>query len=285
MSLSPTDFDYVRTLVKERSAIVLEPSKTYLVDSRLTPIVRKQNLKSLGELVSRLRTERFGELHRTVIEAMTTNETSFFRDVHPFEAFKKQIMPQLMKSRSAERALTVWCGACSSGQEPYSIAMLLRDSFPELASWRLQILATDLSTDILDRAKRGVFSQLEVNRGLPAGHLVRHFSRQGLEWQVSDPVRNMITFRELNLIEAWPNMPRADVVFLRNVLIYFDVPTKKSILAKIRQVMRPDGYLFLGGAETTMNLDEAFERLQFEKTGCYRIRDGTERRGAGHAAA
>ena len=284
MSLSATDFDYVRNLVKERSAIVLEPSKTYLVDSRLTPLVRKQNLASLGELVARLRSERFGELHRSVIEAMTTNETSFFRDVHPFEAFKKKILPELIAKRSAERALTIWCGACSSGQEPYSIAMLLRDSFPELAAWRVQIVATDLSTEILDRAKRGAFTQLEVNRGLPAPMLVRYFTRNGLEWQVSDQVRNMITFRELNLIEAWPSMPRADVVFLRNVLIYFDIPTKKTILAKIRQVMRPDGDLFLGGAETTMNLDDAFERVQLDKTGCYRIRDAAERR-PGHATA
>ena len=284
MSLSATDFDYVRNLVKERSAIVLEPSKTYLVDSRLTPLVRKQNLASLGELVARLRSERFGELHRSVIEAMTTNETSFFRDVHPFEAFKKKILPELIAKRSAERALTIWCGACSSGQEPYSIAMLLRDSFPELAAWRVQIVATDLSTEILDRAKRGAFTQLEVNRGLPAPMLVRYFTRNGLEWQVSDQVRNMITFRELNLIEAWPSMPRADVVFLRNVLIYFDIPTKKTILAKIRQVMRPDGYLFLGGAETTMNRDEAFERDQLDKPGAYRIRDAAERR-PGHATA
>jgi chemotaxis protein methyltransferase CheR len=280
MSLSATDFDYVRTLVKDRSAIILEPSKTYLVDSRLSPIVRKLNMNSIGELVTRMRQERFGELHRSVIEAMTTNETSFFRDVHPFEAMKTKIVPELMAKRAAERSLTIWCGACSSGQEPYSIAMLLRENFPELAGWRLQILATDLSTEILDRAKRGVFSQLEVNRGLPAALLVRHFTRQGLEWQVSDTVRNMITFRELNLIESWPSMPRVDVVFLRNVLIYFDIPTKKSILAKIRQVMRPDAYLFLGGAETTMNLDDVFERVQLEKTGCYRMREAAERRPA-----
>ncbi|MBM4246977.1 MAG: protein-glutamate O-methyltransferase CheR [Deltaproteobacteria bacterium] len=284
MSLSATDFEYVRNLVKERSAIILEPSKTYLVDSRLTPIVRKQNLGSLGDLVARLRNERFGELHRSVIEAMTTNETSFFRDVHPFEVFKKKILPDLIAKRSGERALTVWCGACSSGQEPYSIAMLMRESFPELAAWRTQIIATDLSTEILDRAKRGTFSQLEVNRGLPAPMLVRYFTRNGPEWQVCDQVRKMITFRELNLIDAWPSMPRADVVFLRNVLIYFDIPTKKSILAKVRQVMRPEGYLFLGGAETTMNLDDAFERMQFDKTGCYRIRDAAERR-PGHATA
>ena len=284
MSLSTTDFDFVRNLVKERSAIVLEESKTYLVDSRLTPIVRKLNLSSLTDLVARLRAERFGELHRSVIEAMTTNETSFFRDVHPFEAFKKKILPELIAKRSTERALTIWCAACSSGQEPYSLAMLMRENFAELGTWRTQIVATDLSTEILDRAKRGVFSQLEVNRGLPAPMLVRYFSRQGLEWQVNDTIRNMITFRELNLIEAWPNMPRADVVFLRNVLIYFDIPTKKSILAKVRQVMRPDGYLFLGGAETTMNLDETFERVQLDKTGCYRIRDAAERR-PGYATA
>ena len=258
MSLSTTDFDYVRNLVKERSAIILEPSKTYLVDSRLTPLVRKQNLSSLGELVAKLRSERFGELHRSVIEAMTTNETSFFRDVHPFEAFKKKILPEIMAKRSAERALTIWCGACSSGQEPYSLAMLIRESFPELTAWRLQIVATDLSTEILDRAKRGVFSQLEVNRGLPAPMLVRYFSRQGLEWQVNDNIRSMITFRELNLIEQWPNMPRADIVFLRNVLIYFEPQARRDLARRVASVVLPHGWLVVGAAENLLDAGPQF---------------------------
>jgi chemotaxis protein methyltransferase CheR len=280
VSNSDADFEFVRKLIYERSAIVLEPSKAYLVDARLTPIVRREGLASLGDLVARLRAESFGELHRTVVEAMTTNETTFFRDVHPFDALKRHVVPSVLSRKAQERTLNVWCAACSSGQEPYSIAMLLRESFPQLASWTIQIIATDLSNDILERAKRGVYSQLEVNRGLPAVLLVRHFKRQGVEWQVSDDLRAMVTFRPLNLIESWPLLPRMDVIFLRNVLIYFDVDTKKAILAKVRRVLHTEGYLFLGGAETTTNLDETFERVQFEKSGCYRLREKVEPRRA-----
>jgi len=272
VSICDADFEYIRTLVYERSAIVLEPSKTYLVESRLTPLSRRERVDSLADLVALLRQQRFGDLHRKVVEAMTTNETSFFRDVHPFNALKSHILPELLAKRRAERALQVWCAACSSGQEPYTIAMLLREHFPELASWTVRIVATDLSGEMLERAKSGKYNQLEVNRGMPAPLLVKYFERRGLDWYVNDALRSMITFRELNLIESWPVLPRMDVVFLRNVLIYFDVNTKKTILGKVRQVMRPDAYLFLGGAETTMNLDDSFERIQFEKSGGYRIR-------------
>lgn len=267
-----TDFDYIRTLVRERSAIVLEAGKLYLVESRLTPLVRREGMTSLTELVSRLRRERFGGLHRKVVEAMTTNETSFFRDLHPFEALKSTILPDLIAKRKAARTLHIWCAACSSGQEPYSIAMLLHDSFPELTGWTVRILATDLSSAVLERARRGAYSQMEVNRGLPATFLVKYFERGGMEWRVSEAVRRLVSFQEMNLVESWPALPPADVVFLRNVLIYFDVDTKKNVLARARRVMRPDGYLFLGGAETTLNLDESFERVQLDKSGCYRMR-------------
>jgi chemotaxis protein methyltransferase CheR len=266
------DYDYICRLVLERSAIVLDASKAYLAESRLAPLAEREGMRSLGELVARLRGERFGRLHRKVVEAMTTNETSFFRDVHPFEALRKAILPALVARRGAERRLSVWSAACSSGQEPYSIAMLLHDSFPELAGWRVEITASDLSTAMLARARRGLFSQLEVNRGLPAALLIKHFRKRGADWQIASKIRSMVEFHELNLAAAWPVLPRMDVILLRNVLIYFDLETKRRVLARAREVLRPDGYLLLGAAETTLNLDDSFEQLRLERSGCYRLR-------------
>ena len=266
------DYDYICRLVLERSAIVLDASKAYLAESRLGPLAEREGMRSLAELVARLRGERFGRLHRKVVEAMTTNETSFFRDVHPFAALRKAILPAIVACRGEERRLSVWSAACSSGQEPYSIAMLLQDSFPELAGWRVEIIASDLSTAMLARARRGLFSQLEVNRGLPATVLIKHFRKRGGDWQIASKIRSMVEFRELNLAAAWPVLPRMDVILLRNVLIYFDLETKRRVLARTREVLRPDGYLLLGAAETTLNLDDSFEQLRLERSGCYRLR-------------
>jgi chemotaxis protein methyltransferase CheR len=271
MTISNTDFTYIRDLIRQRAAIILEPGKEYLVESRLLPVARQEGLTSLAELIARLRTQPYNGLHHKVVEAMTTNETSFFRDVHPFEALKKVIVPELITKRATGRTLNLWCGAASSGQEPYTVALVLREHFPALAQWNVRFMATDLSHKMLVRAQAGKYSQLEVNRGLPAPLLVKHFTKHGLEWHVKDDLRKMIEFRQLNLIDAWPVMPAMDIVFLRNVLIYFNVDTKKMILGKIRQLLQPDGYLFLGGAETTMGLDDAFERVQIEKASCYRL--------------
>jgi chemotaxis protein methyltransferase CheR len=265
------DFDYIRRLVRERSSIVLESNKAYLAESRLIPLAKREGMRSLNELVARLRGEKFGGLHRKVVEAMTTNETSFFRDIHPFEALKKPILPELITRRASERKLNIWCAACSTGQEPYTIAMLLRESFPQLGGYSVRIVATDLSTEVLDRAREGVYSQIEVNRGLPAALLVKYFKKQGLHWKIADDLRRMVEFRELNLAESWALLGSMDIIFLRNVLIYFDVSTKQGILAKVRTSLRPDGYLFLGAAETTINLDDAFQRVQLDKSGCYRL--------------
>jgi len=206
------------------------------------------------------------------VEAMTTNETSFFRDFHPFEGLKKFVLPDLIARRAAERELTVWCAASSSGQEPYSLAMLIRENLPQLVSWRIRILATDLSSDVLARAREGRYSQLEVNRGLPASLLVKYFEKRGCDWYLRDDIRNMVDFQIVNLASAWPFLPPMDIVMLRNVLIYFGVETKKDILAKVRRVLRPDGYLFLGGSETTFSIDDSFERVQLERATCYRVR-------------
>jgi chemotaxis protein methyltransferase CheR len=243
------------------------------VESRLLPIVRSEGLASLSDLVARLRSPLANGLQQKVVEAMTTNETSFFRDLYPFDALKKTLMPELIAKREKERKLNFWCGASSSGQEPYTIAILLREHFPALANWSFRFLATDLSVEMVERACAGRYTQLEVNRGMPAPLLVKYFQRNGVEWQVKDEVRKMVEFRCMNLADSWMTMPEMDVVFLRNVLIYFDVPTKKAILGKIRRILRPDGYLFLGAAETTLNLDDGFERMQFDKAGCYRLRN------------
>jgi chemotaxis protein methyltransferase CheR len=272
VTIATCDFDFVREVVRRRSAIVLEPGKEYLVETRLGQLARQESYDSLEVLVAALRRAPGGDLERKVVDAMTTNETSFFRDLHPFEALRGTIVPELLASRSARHRLDLWCGACSSGQEPYSIAMVLREAFPQLASWDVRLLATDLSDEMLAKAREGRYSQLEVNRGLPAPYLVKYFDRVGTDWQVKPDLKRGIEFRPMNLIAPWPAMPAFDVVFLRNVLIYFDVDTKRMILNRIRRTMRPDGWLLLGGAETTMYLDDAYERVAVGRASCFRVR-------------
>ncbi|HEV7730896.1 MAG TPA: protein-glutamate O-methyltransferase CheR [Candidatus Binatia bacterium] len=273
MTIGAVEFDYIRKLVRERSAIVLEPGKEYLAESRLLPVARDEGCATLQDLVAKIRADRSGGLERKVIEAMTTNETTFFRDVHPFEALRKTVLPDVLAARAAQRQLNIWCGASSSGQEPYSIAMVLRERAADLAGWSVRLLASDISREMLDRTKEGRYSQLEVNRGLPATMLVKWFEKQGTSWQVKPELRAMLELHEMNLAGAWPAFPSLDIVFMRNVLIYFDVETKQAILGKVRRLLRPDGWLLLGGAETTLNLDDAFERVPVEKATCYRLRD------------
>jgi len=272
VALSPADFQFLSTLVRQRSAIVLEPEKSYLLEARLSPLARIEGFGSIETLVAALRQQTFNGLHRKVVEAMTTNETSFFRDLHPFEALRLVVLPEVIARRQLERRLTIWCAACSSGQEPYTVAMTLLEHFPQLAGWDLRILATDLSRDMVAKARAGRYGQMEVNRGLPANLLVKHFEKKGMEWVVLPEVQRLCEFREMNLIEPWGPLPQMDVVFLRNVLIYFDVETKRSILGNVRKVLPPWGYLFLGGAETTINLEDTFERVQFDRAGCYRLK-------------
>jgi chemotaxis protein methyltransferase CheR len=273
VSLSPTDLVFLRELIRERSAIVIDESKGYLLESRLAPVARRNGLGSLSELVARLRRERNGPLHDLVVDAMTTNETSFFRDIHPWTALEKVWLPELIQKRSAQRTLTFWNAACSSGQEPYSLAMLLRDRFPQIVdTWNVRIIATDLSAEMLGRSAAGRYTQLEVNRGLPAPLLIKHFKRDGQYWQINEQIREMVEFRAMNLVDQWPFIPQVDVLFMRNVLIYFDLPTKQQILTKLRGVLRPDGYLMLGTAETTLNVDERFERVVVDRATTYRPR-------------
>ncbi len=262
---------YIRDLVLTRSAIVLEPEKDYLIQARLDPVAKEAGYTSIEELAEYLRKTPSGALHQKVVEAMTTNETSFFRDVHPFDALKDHVLPDLLERRASAKSLTIWCGASSSGQEPYTMAMVLREHFPQLATWNLKFIATDISTQMLDKCRGGKYSQLEVNRGLPAQLLIKYFDKKGMSWHVKDDLINMIEYKQLNLAASWPSLPKMDLVFLRNVLIYFDVAMKKEILKKIRGVLEPDGYLFLGGAETTLNLDDQFQRVPLNGTSCYQL--------------
>ena len=270
-SMRDQDFDAIRRLLHEHSAILLDSDKQYLVESRLEPVLRQLNLNSIGDLIDQLRCQPGNGLHRQVVEAMVTTESSFFRDHHPFEALRKVVIPDLINRRRDERRLHIWCAASSHGQEPYSIALLLREHFPELAGWTVSLLASDLSREVLGRAREGRYNQIEVNRGLPAALLVKYFDQLGTDWQLQPAVRSMVNFEEINLSKPWPPLPRMDLVLIRNVMIYFDVDSKKTILGKLARLLRPDGYLILGGAETTINLDNSYCRVEPLKAGLYQL--------------
>ena len=264
MSLSPAGFDYVRQLIARESAHALGEGKSYLVEARLAPIAEREGLDSVADLVDRLPHAR-AALRDDVVQAMTTNETSFFRDIHPFDALRDVVLPAVLKATGGR--LSLWSAAASTGQEAYSLAMLVGEHFPRA---RVSILATDLSRDVLARAASGIFTQLEINRGLPATLLVRHFERHGAGWRANDALRRRVEFRQLNLARPWPAMARMDVVLLRNVLIYFDEQSKRAALAQAARVLAPGGVLFLGGAETTYGLDDSWERIQVGRTTFYR---------------
>jgi len=270
MSIASDDFDYIVSLVYDNSAIVLNRGKEYLVESRIMPLAEQHGFSSIADFVARLRSSPYAQMHQKVIESMTTNETSFFRDIHPFDAIRKDVLPGLIRARSGNKSIHIWSGACSSGQEPYSLAMLIREHFPQLNNWSISITASDISEDILTRARSGCYGPIEVNRGLPMPFLVKYFDKKGVEWQVKESIRSMVDFRQMNLVGKWPPMRRADIIMLRNVMIYFDPDTKRSILKQIRRLLQPDGYLFLGSAETTFNLDDAFERQMLGRAVTYR---------------
>ena len=270
MTLATKDLDYVRELVSDRSGNVISSSQGYLVEQKLNSVMLEVGMDSLEELVRELRGHGKAQLGDKVVEAMTINETSFFRDMHPFDALKTSIVPELIESRQATKRLSILCAACSSGQEPYSVAISLRENFPDLANWNIHITATDICDAMLKRTKEGIYTQFEVNRGLPARLLVKHFDRSGIKWSVKPELRKLIECKKLNLAKPWPPLPRFDIVFLRNVLIYFDRDKKLEILKRISDVLRPDGFLLLGGGETLINLNTSFSRHQAGETVCYR---------------
>jgi chemotaxis protein methyltransferase CheR len=272
--MTPQEFDIVCKLLQERSAIVLEKGKEYLVETRLAPLVRQMKLNSIGDLLAQLRVQPGNGLYRQIVEALVTTESSFFRDHHPFEALRNVVIPDLINRRRDERRLDIWSAASAAGQEPYSLALLFREHFPQLAGWKISLLASDLSRQVLERAREGRYNQIEVNRGLPAALLVKYFEQHGTDWQLTPDIRRMVDFQEINLAQHWPALPRMDLILIRNVMIYFDVDTKKTILSRLARLLRPDGYLLLGGAETTFNLSDSYRRVEALKSGFYQLVSG-----------
>ena len=265
--MTPLDYEYLRKLLKDRSGLMLSADKQYLVESRLAPVTRKHGLTSLGELVAKIKAGN-EDLTVDVVEAMTTNESFFFRDKIPFEHFRDAIMPHLMTARARERRIRIWCAAASTGQEPYSLAMMVKEMKDKLGGWRVEILGTDISVDVLEKAKAGVYSQFEVQRGLPIQMLVKYFTQAGDTWQIAPDIRAMVQYRQHNLLAEFAGFGRFDVVFCRNVLIYFDQETKSSVLNRIARQLDPDSYLVLGAAETVVGLSDAFKPIP-EKRGLY----------------
>jgi len=260
-AISPLAFDYIRHLVRAKSSIVLDDGKTYLVVSRLGPLAREFNFDSVAAFVTHLQATPDCELHAHAVEAIATTETSFFRDHHPFAALRDEVLPEMVRRRSASRTLSIWSAACSSGQEPHSIAMILRDRFADLEGWNLQLAASDISRRMIERAREGLYTQLEINRGLPAPYLVRFFEQNEDQWRLRNDVRGLFRFFRQNLVDPWSLVAPVDILILRNVLIYFDVDTRRRILRRVRGLLRPDGYLLMGSAETTLNVDDLFTRV------------------------
>ena len=268
--IQPENYRFLQDYIYRESGIVIDTDKHYLLEARLAPVARKQQVESLNDLCNLLRaTSTAGELRRQVVEAMTTHETLFFRDPAQYDALKSVILPPLLDQRKTTRQLSFWSAASSSGQEAYSLAMMLLEM--GLRDWRISITGTDLSEQILDRARQGRFMQIEVNRGLPVSHLVKYFTRQGLEWQLKDEVRNMVRFQRFDLRDSMRTLGPFDVVFCRNVLIYFDQETKKKILEGICGTLHGGGHLLLGGAETTLSLSTKFERVTVGQAVLYRV--------------
>jgi chemotaxis protein methyltransferase CheR len=266
--MTPLDYDYLRKCLKERSGLVLAADKQYLVESRLLPVARSAGFANLGDLVRALMLGNAGALMTAVVEAMMTHESFFFRDKIPFDHFRQVVMPALIDARKNMRTIRIWCAAASTGQEPYSLAMCLKDMDAKLAGWRIEILATDLGNDVLEKARQGVYSQFEVQRGLPIQLLVKHFTQVGELWQIAPDIRAMVKYQQLNLLSDFSRLGRFDLIFCRNVLIYFDTETKIGVLNRLARSVAGDGYLVLGAAETVVGLTDSFKVVP-DKRGLY----------------
>lgn len=271
--MNVNDFDIICRILKERSGLTLAKDKAYLLESRLLPVARKWKFANFEELVRAVRTKPEETLLRDVTEAMTTNESFFFRDIKPFDQFRDLVLPHMLKTRAQAKTLRIWSAACSSGQEPYSLAMILSDQAAKLQGWRIEIIATDLSTEILTRARDGMYSQFEVQRGLPIQYLVKYFQQNSDRWQINKQIRDMVQFRTFNLLQPMAPLGRFDVVFCRNVLIYFDQPTKTKVLDGIAGQMADDGFLYLGGAETVLGVTDRFQLIEGQR-GIYGMQSG-----------
>jgi len=268
--ITPENYAFLQQQIYRDSGIVIETGKQYLIEARLGPIARRQGLTSINDLCALLRAVGNEPLRREVVEAMTTNETQFFRDPAQYEALRTAVLPQLLAGRRAARALSCWSAAASSGQEAYSLAMLFKEM--GLAEAEVRILGTDLAEAVLERARAARYSQLEVNRGLPAAYLIKYFTRHGLEWQLKEEIRRMVRFERHDLRRRMNHLGPFDLVFCRNVLIYFDAETKRTILRQIREAMYGGGYLLLGAVETALDLEELFERRRIGQATLYQAR-------------
>jgi chemotaxis protein methyltransferase CheR len=266
--VTPPDYEYLRKVLKERSGLDLSADKQYLIESRLLPLSRKSGLAGISELVQKMRGGSTA-ITAQVVEAMTTNETFFFRDKVPFDHFRDSIMPEILRARAARRSVRIWCAAGSTGQEPYSLAMCLKEMSAALTGWRVEIIATDLSQEVLEKSKAGIYSQFEVQRGLPIQMLVKYFKQTGEFWQINPDIRAMVQHRQLNLLHDFSQLGVFDVIFCRNVLIYFDQETKINIFNRLAKTNEPDGFLVLGAAETVVGLTDAFKPFP-ERRGLYR---------------
>ena len=266
--MTPPDYEYLRKLLKDQSGLDLSADKQYLIESRLVPLSRKCGLSGIAELVQKMKSGS-ASIVAQVVEAMTTNETFFFRDKVPFDHFRDTVMPEILQARSARKGIRIWCAAGSTGQEPYSLAMCLKEMGAALSGWRVEIVATDLSQEVLEKSKSGIYSQFEVQRGLPIQLLVKYFKQNGELWQISPEIRAMIQHRQLNLLHDFSQLGAFDVIFCRNVLIYFDQDTKVNIFGRLAKAMEPDGFLVLGAAETVVGLTDVFKTFP-DKRGLYR---------------
>jgi len=266
--VTPPDYEYLRKLLRDHSGLDLSADKQYLIESRLLPLARKAGLADISDLVQKMKGGS-AALITQVVEAMTTNETFFFRDKIPFEHFRNAILPEILRTRANRKGIRIWCAAGSTGQEPYSLAMSLKEMGAALAGWRVEILATDLSEEVLEKSKAGIYSQFEVQRGLPIQLLVKYFKQQGELWQINADIRAMVQHRQLNLLHDFSQLGVFDVIFCRNVLIYFDRETKANVFARLARTIEPDGFLVLGAAETVVGLTEVFKPVP-DKRGLYR---------------
>jgi chemotaxis protein methyltransferase CheR len=271
------DYEFLRKLLKERSGLDLSADKQYLVESRLIPLARRSGMPGIAELVAKLKGGS-DALTSEVVEAMTTNETFFFRDKIPFDHLRQTILPALLQARASRRTLRIWCAASSTGQEPYSVAMCVKE-FAGLAGWRVEIVATDLSQEVLEKSKAGIYSQFEVQRGLPIQMLVRHFTQIGELWQLNADIRAMVQHRQLNLLQDFSHLGTFDVIFCRNVLIYFDQDTKAGVFGRLARMLDTDGVLLLGAAESVVGISDAF-KPDPERRGVYRLNTERAARGA-----
>ncbi|MGM4921842.1 CheR family methyltransferase [Tardiphaga sp. 804_B3_N1_9] len=255
--MTPIDYEYLQKILKDRSGLVLSADKKYLLESRLMPLARKVGVAGISELVQKMKAGS-EPMISDVVEAMTTNETFFFRDKTPFEHFQNTVIPDLIKARAGKRSLRIWCAAGSTGQEPYSLAMIMKEFGAALTGWRVEIVATDLSPEVLEKSRTGVYTQFEVQRGLPIQLLVKHFKQTGTTWQLNADIRAMVQFKQFNLLQDYAHLGKFDVIFCRNVLIYFDQATKTEIFGRLAKASEADGYLFLGAAETVIGLTDRY---------------------------